>query len=214
MPSTTSVIRSPAFAARPFRISMFGVIIHVPFRSGYSGLAGAATFESSILDLALVQPSCWNMGSNDETRVPALTCRSYHRLTARLRSVGEADITAWCHLDESQRRQGWRLLGRHHRAPRRNLSSAPTPARALHYCSSRAQKVALSTRAGLRADPKVAAWAVLQARALCPRFCPPFCPYRVTRGARRVRLPRPTRRPWGRPGAPAGGWCRRRQRRR
>jgi hypothetical protein len=34
-----------------------------------SGLAGAATFESSIRDLALEveQPSCWNMGSNDET---------------------------------------------------------------------------------------------------------------------------------------------------
>ena len=62
-----------------------------------SGLAGAATFDTSILDLAqLAQPSCWNMGSYDETWLPSLACRSYHRLTARLRSAGEAEITAWC----------------------------------------------------------------------------------------------------------------------
>ena len=41
--------------------------------SSLPGLRGAATFESSILDLALAQPSCWNMGSNDETRLPSLT---------------------------------------------------------------------------------------------------------------------------------------------
>ena len=68
-----------------------------------SGLAGAATFESSTFecrDLALAdqsaQPSCWNMGSYDETWLPSLACRSYHRFTARLRSAGEAEITAWC----------------------------------------------------------------------------------------------------------------------
>ena len=68
-----------------------------------SGLAGAATFESSTFecrDLALAdhsaQPSCWNMGSYDEIWLPSLACRSYHRFTARLRSAGEAEITAWC----------------------------------------------------------------------------------------------------------------------
>ena len=87
-------------AAEKFLV-VYSLLCECDDDSHLSGLAGAATFESSTFecrDLALAdqsaQPSCWNMGSYDETWLPSLACRSYHRFTARLRSAGEAEITA------------------------------------------------------------------------------------------------------------------------